>query len=250
MEVHHHPQIDSDNHRKKNFKEYFLEFIMIFLAVTLGFIAENIREHIIEVNTEHEYVKSFYEDLTADEKDLQKTINYLDEQASIEDSLAILMNNINTAEPANFIYIYLRSITRSTVFNVHDRTIIQLQNAGGMRLIKNKNVSDSMVAYYKEVDHLKFLFDESLTIKRSLRETYKPLLNATDFSKVIDNNNVVINPSATLHLRSTDPNIINTCLLEINDIKGVTQGIANRIERLKERATGIKTYVGKEYHFE
>ena len=40
MEVHHHPNVE-----KKNFKEYFLEFLMIFLAVTLGFFAENIREN-------------------------------------------------------------------------------------------------------------------------------------------------------------------------------------------------------------
>ena len=33
MEVHHHPHVE-----KKNFKEYFLEFLMIFLAVTLGLI--------------------------------------------------------------------------------------------------------------------------------------------------------------------------------------------------------------------
>jgi hypothetical protein len=38
MEVHHYPQGE-----KKYFKDYFLEFLMIFLAVTLGFIAENIR---------------------------------------------------------------------------------------------------------------------------------------------------------------------------------------------------------------
>jgi len=43
MEVHHHPQVE-----KKGFKEYFLEFLMIFLAVTLGFFAENIREKITE----------------------------------------------------------------------------------------------------------------------------------------------------------------------------------------------------------
>ena len=48
MEVHHHPHV-----AKKNFKEYFLEFIMIFLAVTLGFIAENIREKI----TDREHAK-------------------------------------------------------------------------------------------------------------------------------------------------------------------------------------------------
>ena len=39
MEVHHHPNVE-----KKNFKEYFFEFLMIFLGVTLGFIAENIRK--------------------------------------------------------------------------------------------------------------------------------------------------------------------------------------------------------------
>ena len=41
MEVHHHPDL---HHKKKKIKEYFLEFLMIFLAVTLGFIAENVRE--------------------------------------------------------------------------------------------------------------------------------------------------------------------------------------------------------------
>src|SRR5215471_5281072 len=46
MEVHHHPHVE-----KKRFKEYFLEFLMIFLAVTLGFFAENIREHFAEKKT-------------------------------------------------------------------------------------------------------------------------------------------------------------------------------------------------------
>ena len=43
MEVHHHPDL---HHKSKKWKEYFLEFLMIFLAVTTGFIAENLREHI------------------------------------------------------------------------------------------------------------------------------------------------------------------------------------------------------------
>jgi hypothetical protein len=44
MEVHHHPHLP---HSKK-FKEYFLEFLMIFLAVTMGFFAESLREHMSE----------------------------------------------------------------------------------------------------------------------------------------------------------------------------------------------------------
>jgi hypothetical protein len=35
MEVHHHPDL---HHKPKPWKEYFLEFLMIFLAVTMGFL--------------------------------------------------------------------------------------------------------------------------------------------------------------------------------------------------------------------
>jgi hypothetical protein len=59
MEVHHHPHLDSDSHRKKNFKEYFLEFLMIFLAVTLGFFAESLREHINDKAKSEQYIQSF-----------------------------------------------------------------------------------------------------------------------------------------------------------------------------------------------
>ncbi len=52
MEVHHHPNVE-----KKGIKEYFLEFLMIFLAVTLGFFAENIREKITDRAIEKEYME-------------------------------------------------------------------------------------------------------------------------------------------------------------------------------------------------
>lgn len=45
MEVDHRPQL---HHQAKPWKEYLLEGLMIFLAVSLGFIAENIRERISE----------------------------------------------------------------------------------------------------------------------------------------------------------------------------------------------------------
>ena len=38
MEVHHH------SHHPKKWKEYLTEFLMLFLAVSMGFVAENLRE--------------------------------------------------------------------------------------------------------------------------------------------------------------------------------------------------------------
>ena len=45
MEVHHHPHVPTHS---KPWKEYILEFAMLFLAVSMGFIAENVREKYVE----------------------------------------------------------------------------------------------------------------------------------------------------------------------------------------------------------
>ncbi|MDQ3552516.1 MAG: hypothetical protein M3413_13430, partial [Bacteroidota bacterium] len=62
MEVHHHGHV----HENKKWKEYFFQFLMLFLAVFLGFLAEYQLEHIVENNREEQYIKSFIEDLKAD----------------------------------------------------------------------------------------------------------------------------------------------------------------------------------------
>ncbi len=74
MEVHHHPQLE---HKPKPWKEYMLEGLMIFIAVMLGFIAENIREEI--TNNEHvrQLTSQLVQDLKADA--LQLDTIYADE---------------------------------------------------------------------------------------------------------------------------------------------------------------------------
>jgi len=61
MEVHHHPQLE---HKPKPWKEYLLEGFMIFIAVMMGFIAENIREAI----DNHEHVQQLTSQLVQDMK--------------------------------------------------------------------------------------------------------------------------------------------------------------------------------------
>src|SRR6201989_1197714 len=63
MEVHHHPDL---HHKPKKWKEYFLEFLMLFLAVTMGFFAENIRENYVEHKRAREYASLLIEDLATD----------------------------------------------------------------------------------------------------------------------------------------------------------------------------------------
>src|ERR1700750_2363373 len=107
MEVHHHPHVE-----KKNFKEYFLEFLMIFLAVTLGFFAENIRESMVEKETERTYIESFYKDISKDEQQIPWLIKSQDHQIKCADSLVILLDSPDIKKPANLIYYYAKGIVR------------------------------------------------------------------------------------------------------------------------------------------
>ncbi len=52
MEVHHHPHTS-----RKKWTHYFWEFLMLFLAVFCGFLAEYQLEHKIEKDREKQFMK-------------------------------------------------------------------------------------------------------------------------------------------------------------------------------------------------
>jgi len=64
MEVHH------THTPRQKWTHYFWEFLMLFLAITLGFFVENQREHLIEHRRAWEYSKSLFGDLRADTAEL------------------------------------------------------------------------------------------------------------------------------------------------------------------------------------
>ncbi len=71
MEVHQH----SHTPRKK-WTHYLWEFLMLFLAVFCGFLAENFREHQVEKERGKQYILSLYEDLKTDTARLNYIIAY------------------------------------------------------------------------------------------------------------------------------------------------------------------------------
>ena len=134
MEVHHH------SHKPKDWKEYITEFVMLFAAVTLGFFAENQREHYVEGLRETQYMESLIEDLAKDKYDLSESQKYITTQIKYIDTVISLLTEGNWT-PKNIKTIYRASLkvggSRPTTFI--DRTSSQLRS-GGMRLIKDKKV--------------------------------------------------------------------------------------------------------------
>lgn len=245
MEVHAHTHTE-----RKKWKHYLWEFIMLFLAVFCGFLAEYQLEHKIEKDRERQYIRSFAEDLAIDISEIDRQMDLCSIYVNVADSLNLLLAHPQRDKFAVDIYYFLRFIHRSRPFTANDRTIVQLRNAGGMRLVSHKNVSDSMINYYKDVDFIKWLFEEQSELKRSLRPQFDKILYAQDFSKVIDERNQVIRPAEVLKLKPVDNDSVNSLMIIIENIKGMNKGTRFRLADLKQKAINIRKYIIEEYHLE
>lgn len=144
MEVHAH----SHTARKK-WTHYLWEFLMLFLAVFCGFLAENKREHIVEHQREKKYIQSLLSDLDADISRLTTIVQLRNERAAMLDSFSTILNSTSALQHTNELYYFNSFATRGVAFRFTpvDGTMQQLKNAGNLRLVRKSYVSDSIISY-------------------------------------------------------------------------------------------------------
>jgi hypothetical protein len=244
MEVHHHPELPHGE--KKRFKEYVLEFIMIFLAVTMGFIAENIREHASDNSKENEYITGMIKNLGIDTIRLKNVIKENNIQIKGFDSLINVSKNKLADIPVQDSLYLLTSkyIFYANDFKNDDITLTQLRNAGGYRLIKDGNVLDSIAEYESRI---KDIDDEFNGVVRSLEK-------ARDNANFIFDLNVgrvfKFRPTSTPVLITNDKvkiyNYYNSCWYALLAVDGYEHMLK---EHLKY-TTHLITYLKKEYDVE
>src|SRR5262245_44687620 len=85
MEVHAHTHTP-----QKKFTHYLWEFLMLFLAVFAGFLAENQREHIVEHNRAKQYASNLYKELQNDTMRLVHLIRWTQNLSRTFDTLCNL----------------------------------------------------------------------------------------------------------------------------------------------------------------
>ncbi len=143
-------------HQGRKFKDYFLEFIMLFIAITAGFFMENLREYYVERHKEKQFIGSMIKDIQEDTTSMQSIMESNKKQIKGIDSLLNILEKphteINIKEFYKYTFFYLNSYTG---FTIRDITITQLKNSGGFRLIESKPVSDSIILYYSMFDSYK-----------------------------------------------------------------------------------------------
>ena len=132
----------------KKWSHYFYEFLMLFLAVFCGFLAENLREHYIEHKRAKVFAASMIDDLVSDTTELKDYLKYMTYAASNVDTLSqLLLSNKPNEIPSGKLYWYGLWGGTPRVFVPNDATFQQMKSSGSLRYFTNKSVSQKVAQY-------------------------------------------------------------------------------------------------------
>lgn len=251
MEVHHHPDL---HHKQKKWKEYFLEFLMIFLAVTMGFFAENYREHLTDHKKEKEYMESMITDLKADTTTISKTIKYYTEISKSIDTMLTCLKSDNP-DPSIISHILSKDFWIYTGYSYNSQTIQQLKNSGNFRLIRNKAVVDSILNYDNRINS--FVLNQYNDLKSTMlayKEAEAKVLPYSELKITADNDS---------HFNSSDfKNVTNHTFITydkeliafyynklfIHEL--LCHTFIDNMNNAKKRGTRLISFIKKEYQLE
>jgi len=137
MEVHKHPHHVT---HKKKWGEYVLEFFMLFLAVFLGFVAENIRETSVEHEHEKQFAIELYSEFYADSIGFTQKLNArLDKENDCDYLYSYIKDSSLTELPKAFYpaYTIVFYLINSYTFEPKDGVLSQLKSSGSLRYFKD-----------------------------------------------------------------------------------------------------------------
>ncbi len=260
MEVHHH------SHHPKKWKEYITEFLMLFLAVSMGFIAENLREKHIENERSEELMHAFISDVKENQTQLDSLIINNSRIAHYFDSLSFnhgfVKDQIDLKVLAETIDLWVyRFVNKKTIFE-------QMKNTGALRYIQDKEILNAVLRYEENANFAEI---------RSLMETdhynneFRPALATIfpiSFSKYISENELknmtkidtIVHPGRYENYHNYDPlikNELENTKLTNEQMKALAKAWHFRQERisvglrfqikLKEQGKELLTLIEQKY---
>ena len=249
METHAH---HSHQAHEKKFLHYFIEFLMLFLAVTLGFYAENFRDHLIEREREKVYMRSMVEDLKIDTAKIADLVLVNSKFFIQVDSLITLLRTPDCDRYGQTMYYYARVLTTiGKRFELNDRTYEQMKSSGSLRLISNHAVSDSILKYYSAQSNFKRQEDIQNNRVNAYFDYAGNLFDAAVFQKMMKlfpygYKKPEGNPALLTH----DPAVINDFIGRLHYFGAVTAGNTSLVRLRHDQTVRLIALIQKVYHLE
>ena len=244
MEVHPYPHTE-----RKRLKHYLFEFLMLFLAVFAGFIAENLREHFVDHKKEKQYILSLIEDIRADIANVDTIINDYKTKVPRIDSLLLNFGEFMKGYSPSFQH-NISATWGFMDFFPTDRTMQQLKYAGGLRLIKNQAVSDSIMCYDRLIRDV-MLEQDNMGQQHFVKIWDKNFLFFDEYkydSLKLHKTDAQIDKERPYSLMATNRRELVEYYSRLKALKGNFFLFIDELEILKNEGTRLITVLQKEYH--
>ena len=246
MEVHHHAHSS-----RKKWTHYFWEFLMLFLAVFCGFLAEYYLEHTIEHNREKQFINSLIRDIEADTAQLSNIKGFRIARLSSIDSVSNYFAN-NTSGTISLRGIQLLEDIKGHVsFYQNSGTLDQLKNAGGLRLIRQRNVVDSIQSYDQQIKRMALRDQyEVEEMRYTIRLSYK-FVDGNMLSNIYADTSYYNNQRLRTDIPKSilvSPQYVGEYLNSLATFRFVVMNNMRLQENIRKKAEDLLALIKKEYH--
>ena len=240
MEVYHYPNMHV---KPKHFKEYFLEFLMIFFAVTMGFFAENIRQSISDKGHVRQLCRQLVQDLKNDSAILNN--NILKDSLLIKktDSLFYLLQQPLSKWDSKKLQELIITIYNINLFQPSSGAMSAIKNELQLKRFANSNIT-VYISNYETVQSL------LKTVEQFQMENLKEYIQGFMTAYFTPANAYSALNSATItsgDLRNITQNDLTQLSVNIMFIKNYNALLADKSSQLRDKASEFIQYINKEF---
>ena len=220
MEVHHHPHVP--NHPKP-WKEYLIEGLMIFVAVTLGYGAENIREHYINKHKGIISVQNLYKDLKDDSLNYQLSIKNRNFQDSCFEVISNLVDEDKIKNEIPTVYAAHANISLRMLPIMNTMALDQIKNSSALNYIEDDELKEMIQSYSSDANGLKLREQREFSfIDRMIDPISTTRFEYKYFKKIGNANLYILNNKIISDIKIPDRlNIVNENTFDWNNYLSV-----------------------------
>jgi|GEM_PF-5882479 len=221
----------------RRFSRYFFEFIMLFLAVSLGFFVENQRDAMSERQEELRLMKALLSDLRADTARINRIIALRLERNELQDSLNALLFSQDRAKHVSEINtLTLAAGGKGTMF--YKSNTMNFLATEGFYKITSEAVSNAAREYHVKIEDLLAAQEGAIAISQGFRNVAYRLLDSKTMSA---------RGQTSLKLFSTDPDLLNEISNRLGHITNNNLAQVRFAEQLRAQAEILMKAIQQDY---
>ena len=226
---------------------------MLFAAVTLGFFAENVREHYVERHRERDYLAKIAQDLRTDIQAMDKSVPVEQARLAAGTRAMELYDSRTYTEQSGEFYYHSRIFMIRSAFVHTNSGFLQVLHSGGMRLISDPKLLEGIQNYEVAVERYRGTQDLNDLQMGDLRRYAADVFETRVFNSMLSPDRKTLDlltyyrrPEGNPPLMTTDEKIINRFMHSVFTCVNLEAIRQSRLRDLRESAVALIAMIEKQ----